>query len=71
MTICFFMTNESVTFKDVQGISDDAKYLGPTEHENCIINKIIRSDGKEYRVDGAHLLPIDEPDIASVPITAE
>ena len=66
-----FMTNESVIFKDGQGISEDALYIGPVEHDDTIQHKIERADGTEYLVDGAHLSPIDEPDIASVPITTE
>ena len=66
-----FMTNESVIFKDGQGRSEDALYIGPIVQDDTVQHKIKRADGKEYLVDSVHLSPIDEPDISNVPITTE
>jgi len=66
-----FMLNEAILFKDGQGTTTEANYLGPVDHQNGLKHKIIHSDGKEFLVDGIFLSPIQAPDVASVPIEIE
>ena len=66
-----FMADESIKFNNGQGDQDIVTYLGPMEHEHGLKHKIINSSSKEFLVDGVMLLPLEEPDIASVPATIE
>ena len=58
-----FMLNKAILFKDGQGTTTEASYLGPVDHSNGLKHKIAHTDGKEFLVDGIFLSPVQVPDV--------
>jgi hypothetical protein len=67
----FFMSNETVIFKDSKGINRGVTYLGPNLSDGILKHKIQTRNNTEFLVDGILLSSINVPDVATIPITPE
>ena len=66
-----FMSNETVIFKDGNGINREVTYLGPIISNGILKHKILTRNNSVFLVDSILLSSIDVPDIATIPITPE
>ncbi len=66
-----FMTNETVLFKDGQGINQEVTYLGPIHSNGTLKHKIWTRNDTEFAVNGILLSSLNKLDIATIPLTPE
>jgi hypothetical protein len=66
-----FMINETVLFKDGQGINQEVTNLGPIHSDGTLKHKIQTRNDTEFAVDGILLSSLNKPDIATIPLTPE
>ena len=66
-----FMSNGSIIFNSGQGGHETVKYIGPTENDSGLKHQIKKADDTEFLVDEVMLRLSNQPDISSVPVTAE
>jgi hypothetical protein len=66
-----FMYNETVIFKDGNGINQEVTYLGPNLSDEILKHKIRTRNDTEFLVDGILLSSLDAPDIVTIPLTPE
>ena len=62
ITICFFMSNETVIFKDGKGINREATYLGTNLSDGILKHKIQTRKNTEFLVDGILFFSLDAPE---------
>ena len=66
-----FMSNETVIFKNCQGINQEFTYLGHNLSHEILKHKIQTRNDTEFLVDGILLSSLNAPDIATIPLTPE
>ncbi len=65
------MLNETILFKDREGITREVTYLGPNLSAVVLKHRIRTQHGTKFLVDGVFLCSLDAPDISTVPVSVE
>ncbi len=64
-----FMLNESIIFKDGNGVNRQVTYLGPHILDTVWKHKIWTLNDTEFFVNAILLSPLNAPDISTIPAT--
>ncbi len=71
ISICFFIVNETIIFKDGKGFNREVTYLSHILSYGILKHKIWTHNDAEFLVDRILLSSLDTPDIAAIPFTPE
>jgi hypothetical protein len=66
-----FMINETVLFKDGQGINQEVTCLGPIHLDGTLKHKIRTRNDTEFAINSILLSSLNKPGIATIPLTPE